>query len=205
MVLVLESMQKFLKVSGEYTRKIGHLVLGFLLIQIPSLFEGLIIPLTLCLLISIIIFVASISNNLSSADKVERKSHGTYLYPLGVFFAYLIGFLLNRMDLFYPSVLILIFSDSIAAFAGQYAAKKRWELGGRILKKIRKTKLGTFMFFCTTFLVLLIYYSGILSFRTIMIFSLVSILVTIVEFFSSRGVDNVTIPVLSILILFVLF
>lgn len=203
MVLFLDYLQKKKIVQGEVTRKMGHFILGCILIVQPSVFTNMTFPTILCLTISTIIYLSSKKNKLACADNVERKSHGTYLYPIGVLLTLLTAYALENIYLFYPSIIILMISDIASAFIGSYCMKIKYKYGYKINRKVlnvfNKTIYGSIAFFISTFIILVIYYK-----LNIIPVILVSLLTTAAEFFSTKGYDNFTIPITALLGLYLL-
>lgn len=201
MVICLEFLQKKKIAQGETTRKMGHLILGCILIMQPCIFSNIAFPIILSLIISIIIYISSIKNKLSCADNVTRKTHGTYLYPIGILITLLFSYIINRVDLFYQASLILIISDIASAIIGKYSMNKKLKYGHKINNKIftlfHKTIYGSIAFFVFTAIILTLFYSD----NIVLILS-VSLLVTIVEFVSTKGFDNLTIPISALAFLY---
>lgn len=203
MVICLEFIQKKKNVQGETTRKMGHFILGCILIMQPYVFSHIVFPIILSIIISIIIYIFSITNNLSCADNVTRKTHGTYLYPIGLLITLLFSYKINRIDLFYQASLILIISDIASAIIGKYSINNKLKYGYKINNKIfalfHKTLYGSLTFFVFTAIILTVFYID-----NIALVLSVSLLVTIVEFISTKGLDNLTIPISASVFLYLL-
>ena len=198
MVVFLEYLQKRNIAKGEITRKMGHFILGCIFMLLPLVFQNTLYSIILCVSISLIIYISSRNNKLPCADNVARKTHGTYLYPIGVLITLLISSYYNRIDLFYPSIIILMFSDIFAAFIGSYCLKKHflfYRINSVLMDRFNKTLYGSCAFFLCTFFILILFF----SLDNITALFIIALLITLVEFFSSKGYDNLTIPISSII------
>lgn len=202
MVFTLNLLQKYNLAEGETTRKIGHVVLGAILIVMPNLFCDLFFPVFTTLSITFIIYIASKNNRLACADNVDRHTYGTILFPIGVLITYLFAYLFHRFDLFYISVLILSLSDLAAALMGKLSLKIQcspfYNINVNCYYKFKKTLSGSIVFMAVTILILTCFRCSILA----IIF--VSILITILEFIAQKGMDNIYIPVISFMLLYII-
>ena len=206
MVLFLNLLDKKKIAGGEITRKMGHLILGGILLLLPC-FEMILYPILLCFTIAGIIFLSSKSSKLPCADSVQRKTHGTYLYPIGILLCFCISKLLVVENLFYISILILIFSDVFSAMVGQISVKKQWTFlfngtNKKIYRVFNKTIYGSMAFLFSTLIILFLYFGHDISIMNIVVLSM---LITLSEMVSTRGFDNVVIPVVSILLLYAVY
>lgn len=199
MVLSLEYLQVKGIANGEITRKLGHLILGIILIIMPILFEQIYYACIVCVIISLIIFICSKNNRLSCADNVERITYGTFLFPIGVLLTYIISYTQHDFTHFYPAITVLIVSDIVASFVGKMALSSErcflYSIDSKCFDIFHKTLSGSMSFLICTIIILLCF--GFIG--TSMV--LAAIIITLIEFISTKGTDNVTIPIITYILL----
>jgi dolichol kinase len=184
----------FLKVKPEWTRKFVHLGTGLLALLFPVMLKNHWHVLLLCASFFILLNLSLKFNFLKSINDIPRKSIGSLAFPISVYGCYLgFCFFEGQYFYFYLPILILAFSDPIAALVGKLAPGNKIRFGEK-----GKTLIGSLAFFLS---------AGIISFAliialrnyeetlNIVVYSIVIALVaTIAEAFSSKGWDNITIP-----------
>jgi len=139
-----------------------------------------------------------------SIEEVERKTLGSVLFPISVTILF-ISSKENANNLYYIlPVLILSLSDPIASIIG-IKYNKTSEIV--FLKhKFNKTYIGSFAFFLSALvisIVVLSFYSFAIT-HIILISAIIAFVATIVELLSSKGFDNLTVPLFVLLILYLL-
>lgn len=199
MVISLEYIQVKGIANGEFTRKLGHLILGIILIIMPFLFDQIIYACIVCIIISLIIIICSRNNKLSCADNVDRITYGTFLFPIGVLLTYIIAYIQHNFVFYYPAITILIVSDIVASFVGKIALSSEkyylYKINRKCFDIFHKTLSGSLSFLICTIIILLCY--GFIDLPILV----TAIIITSIEFVSSRGVDNVTIPLITYILL----
>lgn len=92
--------------------------------------------------------------------------------------------------------LVLGFSDSLASLVGQH-------FGRREITFFRssKTYVGSVAFFSSCMIIILLvpWFSGVLSWRAFGFFVLLSVMLTLMEAVSQKGTDNLFLPVAGVL------
>jgi phytol kinase len=193
-----------LKINVEISRKIVHIGTGLLTMLFPILLKSQWLVLFLCVSFTLILFLSLKYNLLKSINGIERKSFGSLLYPLSVYSCYLIFELNNyKYYYFFIPILILAISDPIAAFFG-----KKWPLGKYKSGKDIKTLMGSTMFFISAVIIsscLIIFSSNYdeatYSFKTYFTILSISLVATCAEAMSKNGIDNLSIPISSLITL----
>ena len=188
---VLEVLKRKKILTANATRRIIHIVSVFIAYTFPyylSLLEILI----LCSTFLIFLIFSKNVSLLESIHKVERITWGEIFFPIGIAVAsvfFLPGNIYN-----YTIVLsILGISDLLANIVGMYFGTHSFAIF-----KCKKTLEGSMAFLLSSLLILLIFNINL----PILTLVLISIVVSIVEFLSPYGSDNLSIPiVLSILLL----
>jgi phytol kinase len=204
-----EFIYHYFKVNGETTRKIVHLGTGFITLLFPVLLNNHWLVLLLCSSFLLILLLSLKFNLLQSINDINRKSHGSILYPVAVYMAYL-AYDYSKINMpqagytfFYLPVLTLAICDPIAAVVG-----KKWPAGRYRIVKDYKTVSGSLAFLCTSFLLSLFLFTigtTPLFFQNTIIASLtLAITTTVAEAFSFDGSDNLSIPAVAIATLFLI-
>ncbi|MBN2523479.1 MAG: hypothetical protein JXB24_09390 [Bacteroidales bacterium] len=189
-----------LKPDAEYTRKFVHIACGLITISFPLFFHSIRPVLILVLIFTLLLFLSKKYQFLNSVNNIRRKSVGSILYPLAIlvsFGSYLID---GETIFFYLPLLMVFISDPIAAVAGNFYP---------ILKysdcEESKTLGGSLAFFISSgliayFIVKIDYGMDFHVFIKIMIISLTA---TFIETVSRRGFDNITVPMVVILMVYI--
>ena len=139
-----------------------------------------------------------------SVYSIKRLSIGEILIGIGLGVAALLA---KNGTVFASAVLIIAWSDSLAAIIGmRYGRKNTFIVLGS-----KKSYIGSFAFFMSTFVIVMtsMYYKfGSISFNsiphlagTIALSAFVSVCLTIIELTGVYGIDNLTIPIFATIVL----
>lgn len=189
-----ELAYRFLNIKAEYTRKWSHIASGLLALLFPYFLNSLLWVAVICALFVLVLSVSKSAGFLPSIHAIERKTFGSVLFPLAVVMSYAAFTYMNQSLLYYYlPVLTLAISDLAAAIVG-----KRFPLH-RFSALVERKSLGGFLAFTLTALLI---YSG--AYVLNMPLNLLSVfvlppLVALVELWSPKGIDNVSIPAAVIL------
>lgn len=197
-----EVLYHVFKIRAELTRKYIHFSTGFITMLFPPLIGNHWFVMALCGSFLLILAVSMRFKLLPSINAVDRKTHGSILYPIVVYGCYLAFNYSGHFSYFYIPILILAVSDPIAALVG-----KGYPLGKYTIFGHSKTFSGSAGFFVSAMILcflLLVYVDGrpmLLAFGPALLISLCS---TISEAVTHKGYDNFTIPGSALAVLFVL-
>lgn len=190
--------------NKEIPRKIFHIAgtasaaLSILLIHEYRLL------LTAGIAASIFTYYAVSRNIFKSIDKHGRKSWGIFFLPVS--YLILLVFFRDEKWIAISSLFILALGDSFAAIFGSLFGRKQYNLTGD-----KKSYLGSFVFFVAAFIIILVSVtSGLKNFPTLaindyLIFSslTIALILTLFEGISSKGLDNIFVPVIASLLLYI--
>ena len=169
---VLELIKRKFKPHTELTRKIAHLFSG-----VAAIFFSYFLNVNEFILVSLMflgLFLLTRSKRVfKSIIPDHRKTYGEILYPLGLIVLALS--LYQFKELFITGVLILAIPDTVAGY-----------LGFKLNKKT-KSKAGSLAYFLITLAILLIGFNLKTS-------VLLAAILTLVEFISPLGIDNLSVP-----------
>ena len=175
---ILEVLSRRFSLPAEYIRRISHIsaaiFVAFFSLYLSAPF--LLIILTIFILIMLLSRFLKIFNHIHS---VARRTIGEELLPLGFIATYLISN--GETAIFIPAVLVVGLADPIT---------------GIVVQKYKNNVFGIFTFMVVTIAILLL--SSKLSPLAIIV---ISLLVAITERLSPYGSDNLSIPVLTTLLL----
>lgn len=193
------------KIKAEHTRKLSHSSASLLSLTFPLVYQGYEYVLVMGILFFFVLLVAQRRKLLQSINDVSRHTYGGILLPLAICGAYIVSVWQNDTKLFILPVLVMGVSDSLAGLAGI-----TW--GDRLKKitilntKLNKTYAGSAVFLISTLIIsiyTLHHFVGNFSTKTLLTAAALSLGSAVAEAFSSKGLDNLTVPLVVIIILLV--
>ncbi len=202
---ISELLSKKLSVSGETTRQIVHIGVGFLVATSPFLFIS---PIPVIVLATLFIIVNSIGlkkDKFKGMHSTQRISYGTVFFPISFLILILI-FWESDPTILIIGMLIMTISDPLASVIGKSINSK----STYIFWKDKKSIPGSISVFISSFLIscLGLYYLRILDLYQVP--SITSLIITgiavgtisfLSESISNSGSDNLSLPLLSALML----
>lgn len=203
-IAVAEIVRKFQHFSAEFTRKLVHISVGVLIFFAPTLFSYSLPAIVLAVTFIVVNYAAIRLGLFKSMHDTGRKSYGTVYYPL--------AFLLLVVFLWYSdpvvisaSMLVLALADAAAAIVGENVKHPhRYNLSGD-----GKTVQGSTAMFVTTFAAVLASVAFLSKGERVELLELAAVAfvasatATAWEAISSKGLDNLTIPLSVALTLFI--
>jgi phytol kinase len=205
LLVFVELVYRRLQLKGEITRKFAHFSATLSTITFPYLFEDHWYVLALALIFFILLYGSRNNTYLRSIHDIDRISAGSYLLPVSVYLTFLVSYLLNDKFLYILPILILAICDPVAGILGinlqQY--NHRIRILGRTLNK---TWLGSLSFFisCYVLCIIALYFNQQkINPETFLIALVITLVGTLAELFSWKGIDNLMIP-LSVLFTMIL-
>ena len=207
--LIAELLYRITHVRAEYTRKLVHAGTGILTLLFPLVLTEVWQVALLCGSFLLILVVSMRAGWLPSINAVQRKTAGSWLYPIIVLFGFVFyrhmaadaGALFRPLYYFYLPVLLLAFCDPAAALAGAQWKKRHPEAGAG------KTRAGSLAFWvlasiiCVGFAAL--FTKHILPFAPFVFTGLITAFAAMAaERFSDKGWDNFTIPAAAMLCMY---
>ena len=183
--------------SASSNRIIIHLFTGLAVSASPFLFSNNIQPIILAFLFFLINLISYNNNKLKSFHDIGRESLGTIYFPLS--FIIISGPFWDYSYQIAASYIILAVADPLASFVGKRRKEThKYKIAGDI-----KSIEGSVIMFTAT-LVLITLFSGFIFvdfdiLNTIIAIIICSIAITFAESISSKGSDNLTIPITAFL------
>lgn len=185
------------QIDAEITRKWSHISSGFLALLFPFFFENAYWVILICAIFGLFLFICKKYKFLPSINAVERKTHGSVLFPLAVIISFIAYQYFHNLLYYYLPVLTLAICDLCAAIVGKRFPLKR-------IKIYLETKsLGGLLAFITSFTLLSIVFNLMGFHLSIWFILFTGVFSGLVELISPRGIDNVSIPLSVILFLYI--
>lgn len=198
--LTAELIHRNTKTRVEYTRKLVHIGTGLLTMLFPVMFTHYAWVFGICGIFFVLLSISLKFNLLPSINSIQRKSYGTLSYPIVVSLTFLFYYLKNSgagndIFYFYIPIITMALADPTAAIVGKhfpYVMYKTWDE--------QKSLTGSLAFFIVALLVSALF----LPDNKLMFLMIIPLIATMAEAFTIRGLDNLTIPISIIIVLYFL-
>lgn len=201
--LVIVVAKIFEKKGKEASRKFIHIMLGnwwfIAMYFFTNVWYSMFVPITFV----IINFISYKKDLIKVMERDEQDGLGTVYYAVALLILVIISFGIYKKPILglVPN-LIMAYGDGFAAVFGKLIKSKEYKVGNTT-----KTFAGSLTMFIISFSTILVYLIlkyqvGILQLGQVFIVSFItSIIITIIEAISIKGLDNITVPLSMIAIL----
>ena len=201
MVFLLgEFLRRVVKVSPEVSRKTVHIGGCLVALIFPVMLKSHWSVLVMAATATTVIIFGKRKGMLPSLDDVSRITRGSVFHPIAIYLCFLTAQLLQRMVYYEIALLVLGFSDSMAALTGVTYGRKKYLVEATDSKSLE----GSTIFFVITFIIVeigLLLFTPISRLDCILVALLIAICVTLFEAISMHGADNLAVPLGTIFIL----
>jgi len=196
LVVVAEVWRRVAQPPAEWTRKLVHVGGGLICLALPLLITSHWVVLAMAIGMAVLFTTTRAAGWLASVHGIERKSHGTELYPLVV---YLLFFMSQGQPWkYFICILVLAVADGMAALVGGRYGKIRYEVENEW-----KSLEGSLVFLIVTFVAVqvpLVVWPDPMNLlpsaaNCVLAALLVAMLVTAFEAISLGGSDNLWVPI----------
>ena len=188
-------------IRPESNRRIVHVFVGLLVSSSPLIFSSNLFPFIIGISFILVNLISVKINAFQGIHAQERESYGTIYFPLS--YTIIVLFFWEESKFVTTSLLILSISDPLAGYIGNKSDSsnefKIWY--------DEKTFQGTLTFLLSTILILsfsVFYLDEYNWIQSILFVLIVSIFATVSEIMSKKGSDNLSIPIISILMMIAL-
>lgn len=198
-----DQLHKRFGIASEYTRKLAHFSATGSTLAFPFLFTSHWYPFVLALVFFLILLLSMNTKYLKSIHEIDRYSAGSFLLPPAIYLPFLISVKVGDPFLFLLPTLILAVCDPLAGLAG-YIFKEGNPKIVLFSRQLNKTIYGSSTFFISAFILSIIAMSinsQHLGGDTLMAALFVAAAATVTEMLSPGGTDNITVPMIVILVL----
>ena len=195
-----EGLRKWQGYSTDFTRKFIHIAVGMWSVGTVLLFENWCFAVIPPLSFVVINYISYRRETFKAMEVGEKGNLGTVYFPIS--FALIIYFLWARRHLVVASLMPMTWGDALAAILGRHYGQYKYSIRG--FTRSLEGSLTMFLFsWLATFLALLFFPP--LGWQLSLLYSLiVAVIATVVEAVSIWHVDNLTVPLLSALLLYLL-
>lgn len=207
LISISEIARKYLQWPQEATRKLVHISVGILLLLTPLLLQTALPLLSIGAFFTIFNFIA-LRKNLLPGIHLQRDNLGTVYYALS-FFLLILVFWQDYKIVIISSMMIMAVGDASAAIVGKTVRHPK----NYCLIRDKKTFQGSLTMFLVSFMVVFVtfllypaFLSGITNsiFLLVIIAVITAIVATAAEALGDKGNDNLTVPLLSAIVLYFL-
>lgn len=180
------------RLDPEVTRKITHVAGGSLALFLPHFFQSHWTVLVLGLLFFLVLLLTKYKALIRSIHDVERSTNGEMYFPLALALTYLAASLTDTFDLYWAAILALTLGDTMAWLIGKHYGKYKYQIFGDWKSVEGSVAIGLT---CTAIIVGFLFIRNPETAARILIMApLVGTFAAIMEAISPRGTDNLTIP-----------
>jgi len=199
MIGIAEGLRKWRRYSVEFTRKFIHIAVGMWAFGTVLLFERREFAIIPSLAFVVINALSYWQDTFKAMETGETGQLGTIYFPIS--FTIIIWFLWDQPHLLVASLMPMTWGDALAAVIGQRFGKRHYTLGSS-----QRSLEGSLTMFLSsliaTFLPLILLSSPPINFvNAVGIAALTSLAATAIEAVSPWGVDNLTVPAISAMVL----
>lgn len=190
----------FKKIGKEVSRKFIHIMLSNWWFIAMYFFENALWASIVPLSFVVINYISYKKNLISVMERESQDGLGTVYYAISLLILAIITFgITNKPEIGLCSVLIMGYGDGLAAVIGKRVKSYEYKIGNT-----KKTLVGSLTMFVITFIIIGIYL-GTTGINLWAIKSIVTaIILTIIEAVSTKGTDNITIPISACTLLFLM-
>lgn len=198
--IVIASANVFEKAGKEASRKFIHIMLSNWWIIAMIFFEDAIMAAILPALFIIINYLSYKKGIISVMEREEgeenKESLGTVFYAISLFILSLVTFgPLDEPLIGLCGIFVMGYGDGFAAVIGQAVKSKEY-----VIKGNTKSIAGSLTMFIITLMIVAGYFTYINASYIVLKSILVAIIMTIVEAVSIKGTDNISVPLLTSLL-----
>jgi phytol kinase len=200
-ILLAEVLNRLTQLNVEFTRKVVHIGTGNVILLAWWLDVPAWLGIAAAIIASITALISYILPILPSINSVGRKSLGTFFYAVSI--GILIGWFwpLAQPQYAATGILVMAWGDGMAALIGQKFGRHPYQIFGN-----SKSWEGSLTMLAVSFLVTILILLSVFGNHPVIWLTGISvaIMATSLETFSQLGIDNLTVPLGSAALAFVL-
>lgn len=200
--LVIVGGKLFEKRGKEASRKFIHIMLGNWWIIAMIFFDNVIWAAFVPATFVIINYVSYKKNIIAVMERENNKEEGlgTVYYAISLLILSIITFgIIHNPLLGLIPVLVMAYGDGLAAVIGKLVKSKKIKI-----KDTQKSVAGSLTMFVITFIIISAYFIYMANPIGVLYAAIISIIITVVEMISIKGLDNITVPILTFLLLYLI-
>jgi len=195
-----EGLRKWRGYSTEFTRKLIHISVGMWAFGTVLLFEHWYFAIIPPLSFVVLNYISYRGEIFKSVELGEKGNLGTVYFPIS--FAIILCLFWERPSLLVASLMPMTWGDALAAILGRRYGQRKYTILGS--SRSVEGSLAMFLFsWLSTFVALLLLPP--LGWQTSLLYSLaVAVFATLIEALSPWHIDNLTVPLLSAALLYLM-
>jgi phytol kinase len=198
MIGVAEGLRRWQNYSVEFTRKFIHIAVGMWAYGMVLLFERREFAIIPSLAFIAINAFSYWKGTFKAMETGEKGQLGTIYFPVS--FTVITWLFWDQPALLVASLMPMTWGDAFAAIIGQRFGKRRFSIG-----KIQRSLEGSLTMFLigwpATFIPLLLFPSSGLNLSSAVVAALTAFAAAVVEAITPLGIDNLTVPAISAIVL----
>ncbi|MBS4539601.1 DUF92 domain-containing protein [Clostridium sp. D2Q-11] len=201
MILILgEILNRFTNADEEFNRKFVHIGVSNWWIVAMFLIDNMYYAMIPPIIFIILNYLSYKKGVFSSMEREDKDSLGTVYYPISLLILVLL-FWERNIYIGAIGILIMGYGDGLAALIGVNYGLNQFHIG-----KNKKSIIGTLTMFAVSMMVSLIVLSFSISFsiNILMISIIIAFIATVLELVTPYGLDNITVPLISALVGYIL-
>lgn len=194
MVLLVEAWTRRTAPPPELSRKVVHMLGGLGSLALPWWLHAPGLVAGLAVLSAALLYLGQRRGTLRCLAAVNRRGAGSAYFPLAILLLFLVA--RERPWLYVTTVLIITVSDAAAALVGGAYGRFHFHVG----REHRKSLEGSIFFWLLSFLAIhlpLLLMTNLPRETCVLAALLLSLLLTGVEAISTRGTDNILVPLFA--------
>jgi len=193
---IIITAKLFEKFGNEVSRKYIHIALCNWWFIAMYFFDNALFASIVPLSFVVINYISYKKNLITVMEREEQDGLGTVYYAASLFILSIVSFgILKNPSLGLAGILVMGYGDGFAAVIGKNVKSKEYNIKGTT-----KTLLGSGVMFIITFIILSILLVNT-EFWYIKAF-ISSIIITILEAISIKGTDNITVPIVTSILMY---
>ena len=193
----------FERFGQEASRKFIHIILANWWLIAMAFFDNIWAAASVPALFVVVNYASHKMNIIKVMERgTEEKEDtlGTVYFALSLFILVLISFgLLNNPLIGLCGFFVMCYGDGLAAVIGKMVKSKQYTIGGDT-----KSIAGSLTMFIVTLIIIGIYFFYIKTELWLIKSIVIAILMTVIEAVSIKGIDNISVPLLTSLLTFLM-
>jgi dolichol kinase len=190
------------KWQAENSRKFLHVSGGLLALTAFRFIESPWLILILCGGAFLILLATFLKKMMPAVHETKRISFGSILFPVPIYICFVASKYLNNEADFYLPIALMTISDSVAEWGG-----KKWGPYSRSFFRGQKTLAGSLSFAVSSFIIcffLLLIFNSFSYLQLVGYSLLLTLAATLAELVTLKGFDNLTVPLVTLIVLYFL-
>jgi len=197
--ILLITTEKILDKYPEFSRKFLHIMTGNIAFLLPIFKTAEVMAFGAAAPFIILTFLMSPYTPIKKIrGRTSAAGHGMGLVYYSITWTILAYLFFDNMVVIAIGILAMSYGDGFASIIGIRFGKKRYNVFGD-----KKSYMGSFAMFVFTFIatiIALLYYNIPITYFVILVLLLIALVAAVVEGLTPKGLDNLTVPFVCVLI-----